>query len=355
MSNESERAEELRREIDRTRAEMGETLEAIGQRLSPEALKERAKEQLEVVKEKAKEQLELAKERARDEVREQISEVRHHVHDATIGRAQHMMHRTVDRIEDSGRGALDVVRENPIPSALIGIGLGWLLFNMRTQRRGYTQDRSIGIDHGHRYGMVGRDGMHRGYLEERYPYREDEEGYVPRAREAVGELRETAGEMGMRARERVGEVGERVRERVGEVGSQVRERTHELGAEMRDRAHEVREGARELADRGRERVEYLAHEAQFRARRAEDRVMTSFQDNPLALGAVTLALGAAIGAMLPRTERENEMLGAARDHLLEIAKDKGKEMMTRAKDVAGQVQEGATQTVKENLAGAQTG
>src|ERR671917_2654521 len=64
--------ERTRAEIERTRADMGETVDAIQQRLSPENLKEQAK----------------------DRVRE-----------TTVGRA------------------METIRENPLPAALTGIGL----------------------------------------------------------------------------------------------------------------------------------------------------------------------------------------------------------------------------------------
>jgi hypothetical protein len=38
------------------------------------------------------------------------------------------------------------------------------------------------------------------------------------------------------------------------------------------------------------------------------------QSNPLALGAVALAVGAAVGYSLPRTHKEDALMGAARDH-----------------------------------------
>jgi len=75
--------ERTRAEIERTRADMSETVDAIQERLSPENLKEQAK----------------------DRVRE-----------ATVGRAQ-----------EAGSGIVETIRANPVPAALTGIGLGWLL------------------------------------------------------------------------------------------------------------------------------------------------------------------------------------------------------------------------------------
>jgi hypothetical protein len=96
----------IRAEIRETRERMGETIEEIGERLNPHRLKE---------------------------------QVKHNVREATIGRVENMARNTVDRVSDTTRTFTNVVRENPIPAAMIGIGLGWLLFN-RSQERTSERD-----------------------------------------------------------------------------------------------------------------------------------------------------------------------------------------------------------------------
>jgi len=90
--------DEIRADIERTRARMGDTLEELGTRLNPSRLKEHAKEA---------------------------------IHDATIGRVQTMARNTMDKAGNAGRSATDYVRENPIPLALIALGAGWLIFSNR--------------------------------------------------------------------------------------------------------------------------------------------------------------------------------------------------------------------------------
>ncbi|KIC17366.1 hypothetical protein [Leisingera sp. ANG-DT] len=51
------------------------------------------------------------------------------------------------------------------------------------------------------------------------------------------------------------------------------------------------------------------------ASKAAARGQTFFEENPLAAGAIALGLGALIGALLPSTRREDEVLGAHRDAL----------------------------------------
>ena len=44
-----------------------------------------------------------------------------------------------DTARDTGSGLMDSIRENPLPAALIGIGVGWLFLSAR--RRAAERDR----------------------------------------------------------------------------------------------------------------------------------------------------------------------------------------------------------------------
>ena len=119
----NDEVEVTRIEIERTRADMSETANAIQQRLSPETLKEQAK----------------------DRVRE-----------ATVG-----------RVEEAGSGITETIRENPLPAALTGIGLGWLLVSARRKsaqqprvrrRPYYDYDYDPAYDYPPRYDERGSSG-----------------------------------------------------------------------------------------------------------------------------------------------------------------------------------------------------
>lgn len=80
--------------------------------------------------------------------------------------------------------------------------------------------------------------------------------------------------------------------------------------------------ARSAALQAQEKVE--AHAA-----RAAARGRSFYDDNPLAAGAIALGLGALIGALLPATRREDELLGAHRDALAARAEAALREEMDR--------------------------
>jgi ElaB/YqjD/DUF883 family membrane-anchored ribosome-binding protein len=92
---------EIRAEISETRERMGDTVEQIGERLNPSHLKEQVKQD---------------------------------VRDATIGKVEQMAQNAADRADQVRYTTMDTIRQNPIPATMVGVGLGWLVYNA-TQRR----------------------------------------------------------------------------------------------------------------------------------------------------------------------------------------------------------------------------
>jgi gas vesicle protein len=80
----------------------------------------------------------------------------------------------------------------------------------------------------------------------------------------------------------------------------------------------------------RERASQLTDTARQTAERAKDSWDRVLNEHPLALGAVGLAIGALAAAMAPRTEKEDRLMGDARDKLLDQAKQKGTQVMETA-------------------------
>ena len=76
----------------------------------------------------------------------------------------------------------------------------------------------------------------------------------------------------------------------------------------------------------------IAQATRSRARRG---FFDTLHEQPLVLGALGLAAGAAIGAALPTTEKEDEWLGDSRDRLAERAKEAGREQVEKARAAAG--------------------
>ena len=244
--------ERTRAEIERTRADMSETVDAIQERLSPESLKEQAKDR---------------------------------VKGATVGRAQ-----------DAGSGIVGTIRANPLPSALTGIGLGWLFMNARKQSS--TQGR---------YGA----GV---YTYDYPPPYEGRGPSVPSPGQAVG-----------RARDRAGETSTQVQDKAGQVASQAQDKAGQVATQTQDR------------------VSRLGEQARYQAQRASGGLQRMLRENPLAVGALGVGVGAAVGLAIPETAKEHEVMGEARDTLVEKAQEKAQDAQERVQQVAQEAQSAAQQ------------
>lgn len=99
-----------------------------------------------------------------------------------------------------------------------------------------------------------------------------------------------------------------------------------------------------------------AESAQVQAARVRDgfrqqtRVFNDLlEEQPLIVGALGIALGAAIGAVLPTTEQEDRLLGSARDKAIAQIKETGSESMNQVRESVTRVAKDAKQAVSETL------
>jgi len=87
-----------------------------------------------------------------------------------------------------------------------------------------------------------------------------------------------------------------------------------------------------------ERLQDAGADTAYRVRRVTQR-------NPFAAAALAAAAGLAIGLMLPETERENQVMGEARDSLIEKGRETVRDAAEKVKQTAGEVQKVATQAL----------
>ena len=81
----------------------------------------------------------------------------------------------------------------------------------------------------------------------------------------------------------------------------------------------------------------LAREAGTAVTRTQNQLQRLMHSNPLIVAAGALAVGAAVGLALPATQRENELMGEARESVMERGQDLARSAASRAKDAAGNV------------------
>lgn len=255
----------LHEEIADTRARMSETIDEIGDRLNVN----RIKGQL------------------RESVREQVHETKERIRAATIGKAQNMARNAVDSVNDKGHSLMSTIRGNPVPAAMIGVGLGWLLLKGR---------RGSGREIHSTYHMHG----------------------------GVNDWSEAGGEEHSAM--------DRVKERASDVGHRVKETASDVG-------HNVKETASEVADRAQ-------HAASAAAHRTQDVASHLMHDHPVVLGAAALAIGLAAGMSMPATRREDELMGPARDRMMDRAQRVASEKASQLSRVAERVLEETGQVAR---------
>jgi hypothetical protein len=191
-----------------------------------------------------------------------------------------------DFVRDLG----DAARRNPISAALIGMGVLWLFTGGRTAGRVGDLVRSAGFD--------------------RIP------GAAGNALDAARSTLRSGAES----------VGDRVSSATGTLrdgGAAGLERVARAGSEVADAAYGY---AQNIPDAG---------GALFTT--ARENLSELFRAQPLALGAIGLAIGAGIAAALPATDVEAEYLGEASDNFKEQAADFASEQVTRATAIAEDV------------------
>jgi len=344
--------EEIRSDIEHTRAEMSHTIDAIQDRLNPRRL---------------------------------VQEAQDTVREATVGKAERMMSDASDAATEMvsgagdtargfGTGLVDAVRQNPVAALIAGVGLGWLFMSARKGNeddyydRYYREGGSRATGRAAYYPPYGArpmgtaySGYGRGYAGGRYAtgyapgyaggygsaeYDQDRDGgMVDRVGSAASDVQDRASEMASRASDKLSNTASSVADRVSGTTSQVQDRASELADQVQDRAGELTGQVRENLDEWTD----MAQERFYDARSQYDRML---DETPLAVGAVALALGVAVGMALPGTPHEDRMLGPARDRLLDQAQEVAQDTAEKVQRVVGEVQNTAKEEAqKQGLMG----
>lgn len=209
--------------------------------------------------------------------------------DAIRDVAQNAVSNVGEQARRTGSRLVDVIRENPLPVIAVGAGVTWLL----------TQRSSSDVS-GHRMA--------------RYAYTGPER--------------------------RQGE-GKGVRGRVGGTISGVKEKVSEAASGIAERATELASGTQE-------RVGDIGSEARRQTRRVRTNLEHAAEENPLMVAIGATVLGLALGLLLPGTERENELMGPARDQLMDRAERTAERVKDAATEAGREVKEAVRTEISEH-------
>ena len=273
----SEETEQIKAQIEETRAGLGETIDAIQERLSFSNISEQVSEQVNSAIESAKDS----------------------VYEATIGKVAHFMKNTGKEISRSS--LVSTAKENPLPFILIGVGAGLLAY--QGFGRSNTSRRNV------RYGATPR-------LMGRQERRDDSPSTMARAQSGLGSVTDTVSST-------VSSAAGTVKDSVSNVASTAYDGVSRA-------AESTYSGVSNLANRATETASNLGS-------RAAETYEHYLEEKPWAIGAVALVAGAAIGMAIPSSRYEGDLMGEARVKLLDKVSDTATELVDKAKQAAGEV------------------
>ena len=197
--------------------------------------------------------------------------------------------------EDGAGKVVQHMKKHPVPYAVAGVGIGWILFRAVMDRK-----------------------------------EED-----PPLKERLGDAASDAGE---RISHAAHVIADEARETAGAVRGIVGDAAGDIAKRARKTADHVVASARDAGQR-----------VQSEVRHGTDRLCKSADEKQLAIGASLLAAGVIAGLLLPRTRREDRWLGPARDHVKDNLVEAGREALERGRDLVHETVEAARTRAQEGM------
>jgi ElaB/YqjD/DUF883 family membrane-anchored ribosome-binding protein len=327
------RVEVIRAEIEQTREDLSETIDAIQDRLRPGNI---------------------------------AAEATGRVKRATTERVKHMAHKAEDTAHEMMDQTREVAgrvtrsaRENPLPAALIGIGTAWLLMNRsgsgRTPRY-RSRDRETSRRSAEEYAL-GRPGEVYDYGAYGVYEEDAHEGLADRIMDKVRQHPIPAALAGVglawlafaNGDDQSGDEYDYGYEYEGTYGTgygtarssraaqSIGGAYDETAAGVSEAASGLAEGTGEIVSRAQHYAGDAVDEIRWRGRRAQNQLQRMLYENPLMVGAAAVVIGAAVGMALPETDREREWMGDTRDTIVDRAQEMAKQAASRVQDAAGEV------------------
>ncbi len=219
-------------------------------------------------------------------------------------------------VADFGRNLGRSVRDNPLPVALVGVGLAWLMAGGRPG----TAGASAGSASGNGDDLAGR------------------------ARAAAAAMTRRAGETQEAFEQRLYDA------KAGVLG--LKRSAEDTVSDFRARVDAGLEEASRHYGRLRDQTAEALRDGSRRAGEAASQTLGQLQEQPLLMAALGVSLGAALGALLPTTQVEDDLMGEAGDAVREHAAAGASQAMAAAERVAGRAADAACDAAQDEAQGA---
>ncbi len=282
-------------------------------------------------------------------------------------------HSSSQGLKQMAANAATQARDNPLALGLIGAGLAWLAAGDGVKsaahdakeavrnRTGSAEDRD---DHLYESGYFDEDLYESDFDDDAMLHERGLSTYDPYLGEAA--YSQTAGEPvddddGRSPVDRAKDAATAARDGVSSAAGKVGDGASAAASDAQARARAARramqeqsEEVREALSRRRARAMAAAERARIRAgqegRKLQQGFLTQLDEQPLVMGALAMAVGTAIGAALPQTQVENELLGEHADRLRARGADAASNIARSAGDAAERAYEaGRAQAEAEGL------
>lgn len=258
-----------------------------------------------------------------------------------------------------GRSLLANVRDNPMPAALTGIGLAWLMAS-----NPHTSSATMSATEGERFGKRGSHYLYGGedYAATMTRVRDAEQGvtrfldeakddYTARQDEARGQAlglarhaQENTESFATRVRNALAAAQDAVESAASGVRDQVEGAVDAAGNAISSATASAQNAAQGAI---RSTTGAISQGGQAASQTSSNLVAT-LTESPVLLGALGLAAGALLGALLPQSDQEEAALGGIAGQARDAATDLAKEGMERGKRVAQTVGDKVRESAEEH-------
>jgi vacuolar-type H+-ATPase subunit H len=238
-----------------------------------------------------------------------------------------------------GQSLLERVKDNPLPAALTGIGLAWLMATSQ-QSQHHDKDR------------VRAPGRSPGPVSTTYDalttrVRDAERGVVRQQDEAehtyrdrLNEARGQAVGIARQAQETAESFGQRIQDTLSAAAQTVSQGAHDLRDRVGGAASQLGSSAQNASDQ-------LARGSKT-ARQMGGNLVSTLSDSPVLLGALGLAAGALLGALVPQSDEEEAALGGIAGQARDTARSLAQEAADRSSQVAQAVLDAGSKSASEH-------
>ena len=262
-------------------------------------------------------------ERETEQTRARLAETLEELKSMSPGR---VLDEVLDYAKDGGgdllRGLGRQVSANPIPAALIGAGVMWMIMG-HEKTNGASLPRLNGD--GHATG------------------------------EAISNAADTAIQRGSDLGTKAGEAAQSVKDTMQSAASSVSSAASAIG----QTASSAYESVADTANRTKWAVKDAAYSVKESASALEQSAMAATRgafdfckDQPLVLAGLGLAIGAALGAAIPETEAEDRLMGETADQVKEKAQALASDQLQLAKDIGQHMVDETAKIAKQELGSA---